>query len=263
MLSLVDWLETQTLRQNNQFCNDILKNPPVLGGFFISFNLIFYPYMIKFIKIETKKLNLMKSIIKNTHTEAIKLFAKIDGIEQQIEILSGGYVIVDTYDTKTIRVFRQRGFITMEPAQLLESNSPTLISESITFDSGVDSNNDEPMDQFHTTEYNEAILIGDDMKHFQENLMAALTIEENSNKLEVKSNENDPTILEIIEGEVEQYVQAGFIKGEWTEEDIQFLKKYYPTKGRKYCSTHLNRNESSVQKKINALGLKKKKKKTK
>lgn len=204
----------------------------------------------------------MKSTIKNNHTEAIKLFAKIDGIEQQIEILSGEQVIVDTYDTKTIRVFRQRGFITMEPAQLLESNSSTLISESITFDSGADSNNDEPMDKFHTTEDNETILV-DDMKHFQTNLMTALTLEENSNKIEVKSNDDDPTILEIIEGEVEQYVQAGFIKGEWTDEDIQFLKKHYPTKGRKYCSTHLNRNESSVQKKINALGLKKKKKKIK
>lgn len=91
--------------------------------------------------------------------------------------------------------------------------------------------------------------------------MAALTLEENPNRLEVKSSESDPTILEIIEGEVEQYVEGGFIKGEWTEEDLIFLKKNYPTKGRKYCSTHLNRNESSVQKKINALGLKKKKKK--
>jgi hypothetical protein len=191
----------------------------------------------------------MKSEIKNVHSDAITLFAMINGVEKQVTIPAGDAIIVDTYDTKTIRVFRQRGFITMEPAQLMESVSFSLISDEVvessedvvttTFDSTSDSNNDEPMDHFHTTENTivvdvpEMIITGDLDR------------------------------LEVVNGQVEQYVEAGFIKGEWTEEDIQFLKKHYPTKGRKYCATHLNRNESSVQKKINALGIKKKKKKTK
>jgi transposase-like protein len=45
------------------------------------------------------------------------------------------------------------------------------------------------------------------------------------------------------------------ISGTWTPEDVEFLKSNYPIKGRKFCSTQLNRNESSVQKKINRLGL--------
>ncbi len=170
---------------------------------------------------------------------------------------------------KTIQInVAKRGFITITPAQLFSSDSLILedepaseISLGKTINETFDSNSDETMDQFHTTEDNESILIDEDMKYFQENLMAELTLEENPNRLEVKSSDSNPTILEIIEGEVEQYVEGGFIKGEWTEEDLIFLKKNYPTKGRKYCSTHLNRNESSVQKKINSLGLKKKKKK--
>lgn len=211
----------------------------------------------------------MKSEIKNNHSESITLFVKKSGVEQQVYIPAGHSIVVDAYETKTMRVFAKRGFITIIPAQLFTSDSFALLNDepvketsaSKTIDETLDSNNDETMGQFHTTEDNEAILLDEDMKHFQKNLMAALTLEENPNRLEVKSNDNDPTILEIIEGEVEQYVEGGFIKGEWTEEDLTFLKKNYPTKGRKYCSTHLNRNESSVQKKINALGLKKKKKK--
>lgn len=220
----------------------------------------------------------MKSKITNTHSESIKLFAKINGIEQQIEIPAGGEVVVDTYDTKTIRVFRQRGFIIMSELNIDRNTgnfdlkyNPEYVEEdyflvtrsdsSATIDSSIDSNNDETMDQFHTTQDNESILLDDDMKYFQKNLMAAITREENPDRFEVRSKEGEPTILEIIEGEVEQYVESGFVKGEWTEQDLAFLKKNYPTKGRKYCSTHLNRNESSVQKKINAIGLKKKKKK--
>jgi hypothetical protein len=222
----------------------------------------------------------MKSEIKNIHNEPITLFAKIEGVEKQVNIPAGESIIVDTYDTKTIRVFRQRGFVTMNQIPPLvdqvtgEINlkyNASNVDEDVylvtrdtsnaTFDSTTDSNNDEPMDQFHTTEAHEAIVIDEDMKYFQENLMKSLTKEENPVRFEVKSNDENPSILEIVEGEVEQYVEGGFVKGEWTEEDIAFLKKNYPTKGRKYCSTHLNRNESSVQKKINALGLKKKKKK--
>jgi hypothetical protein len=211
----------------------------------------------------------MKNEIKNNHSESITLFVKKGGVEQQVYIPAGHSIVVDAYETKTMRVFAKRGFISIIPAQLFTSDSFALlndepaneISVSKTIDETISSNNDETMDQFHTTEDNEAILLDEDMKYFQKNLMAALTLEENPNRLEVKSNDSDPTILEIIEGEVEQYVEGGFIKGEWTEEDLAFLKKNYPVKGRKYCSTHLNRNESSVQKKINALGLKKKKKK--
>jgi hypothetical protein len=192
----------------------------------------------------------MKSKLTNIHSDTISLFAKLDGIEQQITIFAGKSVVVDTYETKTIRVFVKRGFVTME----------SLDNQETTTMSVVDANHDEPIDNFHTTETHEAIVVDEDMEYFKKNLMKSLTIEENPTRLEVKSKEDEPSILEIVEGEVEQYVEGGYIKGEWTDEDIAFLKKNYPTKGRKYCSTHLNRNESSVQKKINVLGLKKKKK---
>lgn len=188
--------------------------------------------------------------IKNIHNEIISLFVKKNGIEQQVHIPPGQSIVVDAYETKTMRVFAKRGFITIAPAQLYTSDSFAWLDDS-----------QEKLDKEITIIPEELTESDEDMKYFQKNLMAALTLEENPSRLEVKSKDDNPSILEIIEGEVAQYVEGGFIKGEWTEEDLVFLKKNYPTKGRKYCSTHLNRNESSVQKKINALGLKKKKKK--
>ncbi len=198
------------------------------------------------------------STITNVHSELISLFVKKNGVEQQVHIPPGESIVVDTYETKTMRVFAKKQFITVRPAQLFESGSFGWLGDAQerldaikTIDESTDSNHDETMDDFHTTESHDAIVIDEDMKYLQENLFKALSI----------PKEESLTRLEIIEDEVEQYVEGGYIKGEWTEEDLAFLKKNYPSKGRKYCSTHLNRNESSVQKKINALGLKKKKKK--
>jgi hypothetical protein len=201
----------------------------------------------------------MKKEIKNIHSEMIRLFVKREDVEKQVDIPPGESIIVDDYETKTIIIFKRKGLITFEDAQTFSSdsfhfldennNAIDTIGEHKTMDETIDPNNDEVMDHFHTTEDHEAILLDDDMKYFKENLMRSLTKAE------------EPTKLEVVEGEVEQYVEDGFVKGEWTDEDTAFLKKNYPTKGRSYCSTHLNRNETSVQKKINALGLKKKKKK--
>ncbi len=205
-----------------------------------------YTYIYK-----NKKIYMKTNKIKNTHNEMISLFVKKNGVEQQVHILPGHSIVVDAYETKTMRVFAKRGFIEVQPAQLMSSDSFAWLGDS-----------QEKLDKQINVAPEELVeLSEEDMKNFQKNLMAELTLEENPDRFEVRSKEGEPTILEIIEGEVEQYVEGGFVKGEWTEEDLIFLKKNYPTKGRKYCSTHLNRNESSVQKKINALGLKKKKKK--
>jgi len=198
----------------------------------------------------------MKNRIKNVSDDYIRLFVMKEEVEKQVDIAPGESMIVDDYETKTIRIFSRKGLITFEPAQSLESNSSDLLDENAEIHkstyktmTNIDPNHDEVMDDFHTTEDHEAVLVDEDMKHFQENLMKSLTKAEN------------PTRLDVVENEVEQYVEDGYVKGEWSDEDTAFLKKNYPTKGRNYCSTHLNRNETSVQKKINALGLKKKKKK--
>lgn len=166
----------------------------------------------------------MKRKITNHQEVFIKLFAKIDNIEQQIEIMPKQSIVVDDYETKTIKIFKKRGFISFELNKLDELES-------------------------------------------QNNIVIEVVSSENVN-IESSPNVLTPTIpevysdpLKIVEDEVEKYVENGFVKGNWSEEEEMFLKKNYPTKGRKYCSTHLNRNESSVQKKINSMGLKKKKRK--
>jgi len=199
--------------------------------------------------------------LKNVHNEMITLFVKKNNIETRVDIPAGHSMIVDEYETPTMRVFKKKNLITVEPSQLFQSGSFGWLSDSEspisdakdsvdaskTMDSSIDPDNDEVMDQFHTTETHEVIDV--DLKDFKEKLMKDLTESENVSR------------LDVVENEVEQYIEEGYIKGAWTDEDIAYLKKNYPTKGRKHCSTHLNRNESSVQKKINSLGLKKRKKK--
>lgn len=188
--------------------------------------------------------------LKNISDNDITLFVKQNDVDVRTTIAPGHFIIVDDYESKTMMIFKRKNLITLKPSQLLESKSEHLLSEEIISTmTDVDPNSDEVMDDFHTTETHESILMDEDMRYFQENLMKSLTKQEN------------PTRFDIVEGEVEKYVEDGYIKGEWSDEDIAFLKKNYPTKGRKYCSTELNRNESSVQKKINSLGIKKKKKK--
>lgn len=202
----------------------------------------------------------MSISITNESNELLTLFIREDGVDVRVAIPPKQSKIADDHETKTMAIYRRKGIITVRQAQLYESSSyawlngdPTKDKAEVdgTMDSSIDPNNDETMDQFHTTENHEAISLEQisDIEYLQNNLFKALNVPA------------DLTSLEVIEGEVEQYIEDGYIKGEWTEEDILFLKKNYPTKGRKYCSTHLNRNETSVQKKINSLGIKKKKKK--
>ena len=194
--------------------------------------------------------------LKNIHSELITLFVKRSGVEARVDIPPGQSMIVDEYETPTMRVYKKKNLITLEPSQLFQSGSFAWLGDSDspvsdandaegvkkTMDESIDPNNDEVMDDFHTTETHEVVHV---------DATGPLTI----------GTETPATRLEVIEGEVEQYIEKGFIKGAWTDEDVAFLKKNYPTKGRIYCSTHLNRNETSVQKKINSLGIKKRKKK--
>jgi len=165
----------------------------------------------------------MKCTIKNMSPQTVGIFARINGADGRLEIGPGKEVVADNYETRIMKIYKKKGLILITP----HTPAPEVVS---TMEEVVNPNNDETMDKFHTTETHEVVMTG------------------------------GKTFEQAAE-EVEQYVEDGYIKGEWTEEDITFLKKNYPTKGRKFCSNSLNRNESSVQKKINSMGLKKKKKK--
>lgn len=152
----------------------------------------------------------MKSIVKNISNSNIHLFVKKNGIESMVEIPVGEHLIVDNYETKTIKIFLRKKLITM-------IDVPKFVSPGV------------------------------------------FTVEPtNSNNVVIDLNVD---LLTTIEEEVSQYIEDGYIKGGWSDEEVSYLKKNYPIKGRKFCSTHLNRNETSVQKKVNSLGLKKKTKK--
>jgi len=206
----------------------------------------------------------MKNKITNVSKEDIILFVKREDIEEQVTIQSEQSIIVDDYETKTIRIFSRKGLIKIEPTQIVEEASANTSDEYNTM-TNIDPNSDEVMDNFHTTETHKVVTEEEsgDVKVEVDGISTSVpkALLEDMNKYHGMNKEAVVAdIIKAIEGEVEQYVESGFIKGEWSDEETKFLKKNYPTKGRSYCSTHLNRNETSVQKKINALGIKKKKK---
>ena len=180
----------------------------------------------------------MKKRLTNLHNSSIKLFVRNKGVEYQTEVHPGKPIIVDDYETKTIRIYKKKKLISFEP----ELDSDDKIKNSV--------DNQKEEEKNNKTEF----------------LETSESKTENNNPAQITPPEDSKEIkytLEVAENEVEQYIEEGYVKGEWTEEEEKFLRKNYPTKGRKYCSTNLNRKESSVQKKINALGLKKRKKRKK
>ena len=46
------------------------------------------------------------------------------------------------------------------------------------------------------------------------------------------------------------------MRRDWTEEEINFLREFYPKQGRKYCGEKLNRSIESVRRKAESLGIK-------
>lgn len=168
--------------------------------------------------------------VKNISDNDITLFVRQNDTDARVTISPKQSLIVDDYETKTMKIFKRKGIITTEEIQPFYSDAHC----------------------------------GDNIVIKSKNCNVVVKkeiLETLENYYGIPQSETIKDMLEIAEAEVEQYVEDGYIKGVWTDEDIIFLKKYYPTKGRKYCSTHLNRNETSVQKKITSMGIKKKKKK--
>lgn len=190
----------------------------------------------------------MKCNIKNMSPKTVGIFARVDGVDKRFEIGPGKEIVADNYETRIMQIYNKKGLISITPL----SDEKKAMS---TMEKVVDPNHDETLDKLHTTETHEVVHAKEnpesgteDIEVFKEKLMRDLTAKEK-------------TPFEQAAEEVEQYVEDGYIKGVWSDEDTAFLKKKYPTKGRKFCSNKLNRNESSVQKKINSMGIKKKKKK--
>jgi hypothetical protein len=67
------------------------------------------------------------------------------------------------------------------------------------------------------------------------------------------------TILDSAKSMVKEY--KGLETGRWNDDEEKLLRKTYPKEGLKKSVEVLNRSESSVKKKVESLGLKKKKKK--
>lgn len=75
----------------------------------------------------------------------------------------------------------------------------------------------------------------------------------------LKEQNAGDTLLDNAKNMVDDY--KGLKTGRWDDEEEKLLRKTYPKHGLKKSVEILNRSESSVKKKVESLGLKKKKKK--
>lgn len=181
----------------------------------------------------------MKIEIKNISNSDITLFIKKEEVDSRVTIAPGNSMVADDYETKTMVIFKRKNLITISPIKNIELE-PSIVSEEKPVETPIETPSSKEVVKY----------LEEDLKYFQDKINASLGV----------PNEKTTTRLDVVEGEVEQYIEDGYVKGEWSSEEVAFLKKNYPTKGRKYCSNQLNRNETSVQKKINSIGLKKRKK---
>jgi hypothetical protein len=69
------------------------------------------------------------------------------------------------------------------------------------------------------------------------------------------------SMLDKASKQVEEYTKPKELKtGKWEEEELTYLRRYYPAKGAKFVAEKLNRGEKSVSKKAEALKVKRKRK---
>ncbi|MDG1950780.1 MAG: hypothetical protein P8J32_08275 [bacterium] len=68
------------------------------------------------------------------------------------------------------------------------------------------------------------------------------------------------SILDKASKQVEEYTKPELKTGKWEDEEITYLRRYYPAKGAKFVADKLNRGEKSVAKKAEALKIKRKRK---
>ena len=73
----------------------------------------------------------------------------------------------------------------------------------------------------------------------------------NSDEVVVDETEEAETTFEQVNNVASDDQQ----KGKWSDDDLKWLKKNYPKHGLSYCAENLNRNRSSVKKKVEALKL--------
>lgn len=192
--------------------------------------------------------NYMKNKIKNNHFEDVHIFVIENGVEKQVSIAPGDFVIADARETKTIVLFSLRGFISVSPFSESTEGLDSISSLNPSVDNYEENKDDDSNDKGTSVETTQVMELSEP------------TLENSTKEIAVNMS-SDASTLEVVETQVGQYIEGGLVKGEWTDAEVSILKKNYPTKGRKKCSEILNRNELSVQKKITALGLKKKAKK--
>lgn len=202
----------------------------------------------------------MKCRIDNLSKRNLKIFAMVDGEINKYEIKTGKYITADLYVTRVMRIYHRKNIISVTP----KFEDGIMIKETNTI------NALKVLDKFKKFKLfllnkkndNKPKLNKDRVdKNFFDKLMS----DENSTDNDINTSiisaiDNDMNeVFEKIRNNVKQYVEEGFVKGEWSKEDEKFLRDNYPKKGRKFCANELNRNESSVQKKITKLKLKRKK----
>lgn len=68
------------------------------------------------------------------------------------------------------------------------------------------------------------------------------------------------SILGKASQKVEEYTHSELKVGKWEDDELKYLKRYYPTKGAKFVAEKLNRSEKSVSKKAEVQKIKRKRK---
>jgi len=99
--------------------------------------------------------------------------------------------------------------------------------------------------------------IGEKTEELKEDHIVLVEAQKKHNP-EIVEETSISSILDKASQKVEEYTQGELKTGKWEEEELSYLRRYYPAKGAKFIAEKLNRGEKSVSNKAEALKIKRK-----
>lgn len=182
----------------------------------------------------------------------------------QVQLRGGDFVYsADARLTNSLLIYQRKKLITIQteekPAHL-QYNAP-YNAASLRPAPPVEEKKEEPVPQLDVQN------VGGQIVETKEALKEALqSHDDRGNKGDIPEEvfeqieEQQSSVLDEAKDMVSE-LKGELKSGRWTDDEVKLLRKTYPIKGLKESAKQLNRSEKSVQKKVEALNLRKRKKK--
>lgn len=168
-------------------------------------------------------------------------------------LFPGETISVENFMTNSMRALERRGSVAIKDSSV------------DTVDSSVDVNNDEAIDNLHTTKDVKVnvVIKQSEINNLNHHNISQASLNNEVIEIAKENNSEDKnvdvkvTIIDDVSSVKEKEIEpVKELTGRWKKDEVDYLKRVYPKKGSKYIAEKLNRPLKSVQKKVERLKLK-------